>query len=143
MSRYAKGTWLGASYQADYIWQGTSDALPYRLYHLRQASALGKGSKEEQRYKKCRRQQRGQRRQVRRGQLCQCEGKTKASQLTSHEFLVGKQGQRFKEDDILALGCIAFRQNSCLGHNGAGAAYTQRPPVEITSSTTRMRLPFI
>ena len=81
--------------------------------------ALGKGSKEEQRYKKCRRQQRGQRRQVRRGQLCQCEGKTKASQLTSHEFLVGKQGQRFKEDDILALGCIAFRQNSCLGHNGA------------------------
>lgn len=31
MSRYAKGTWLGASYQADYIWQGTSDALPYRL----------------------------------------------------------------------------------------------------------------
>ena len=23
MSRYAKGTWLGASYQADYIWQGT------------------------------------------------------------------------------------------------------------------------
>lgn len=39
MSRYAKGTWLGASYQADYIWQGTSDALPYRLYHLRQAFA--------------------------------------------------------------------------------------------------------
>ena len=39
MSRYAKGTWLGASYQADYIWQETSDALPYRLYHLRQAFA--------------------------------------------------------------------------------------------------------
>ena len=39
MSRYAKGIWLGASYQADYIWQGTSDALPYRLYHLRQAFA--------------------------------------------------------------------------------------------------------
>ena len=39
ISRYAKGTWLGASYQADYIWQGTSDALPYRLYHLRQAFA--------------------------------------------------------------------------------------------------------
>lgn len=39
MSRYAKGTWLGASYQTDYIWQGTSDALPYRLYHLRQAFA--------------------------------------------------------------------------------------------------------
>ena len=31
--------------------------------------ALGKGSKEEQRYKKCRRQQRGQRRQVRRGHV--------------------------------------------------------------------------
>lgn len=39
MSRYAKGIWLGASYQADYNWQGTSQALPYRLYHLRQAMA--------------------------------------------------------------------------------------------------------
>ena len=37
ISRYAKGTWLGASYQVDYIWQGTSDALPYRLDHPRQA----------------------------------------------------------------------------------------------------------
>lgn len=36
MSRYAKGTWLGASYQADYIWQGTSDALLCGLFAMGQ-----------------------------------------------------------------------------------------------------------
>ena len=37
-----------------------------------------------------------------------------------------EQRQRLKEDDILALSCIALGQNSGLAHNGALGLLSQR-----------------